>query len=180
MLLSQHTTARQWQAQRALESLGIFDILREYTPVLAGTIPLDIDIAGSDLDIICETHDLSAFEHAVIAAFGKKSGFRIAREDVAGMESVIANFDYAGFPFEIFGQPQPVTEQNAYRHLIVEARLLEIGGERARREIREMKRAGLKTEPAFAQYFHLEGDPYAVLLELSYLSEEKLRNFLVC
>jgi hypothetical protein len=60
--------------------------------------------------------------------------------------------------------------------MVVEARLLSIGGEEARREIRYLKRCGLKTEPAFARYFRLAGDPFEVLLELSRLGEEELRD----
>ncbi|MFQ5796001.1 MAG: DUF4269 domain-containing protein, partial [Candidatus Bipolaricaulia bacterium] len=66
-------------------------------------------------------------------------------------------------------------DQNAYRHMAVEARLLAIGGEQARQEIRRLKRTGLKTEPAFACYFNLEGDPYQVLLQLATLSDDELR-----
>jgi hypothetical protein len=160
-------TARQRRAYRALQSLGVFRILRAYTPVLAGTIPLNIDIPGSDLDIICAARDLDAFTRDVTAAFGARPGFRIEHVTIKGVASVIANFDHAGFPIEIFGQPRPVTEQNAYRHLVVEARLLKIGGERARRAIRKMKNAGLKTEPAFARYFGIAGDPYEELLRWS-------------
>jgi len=168
--------ARQQRAYRALQSLGIFRILRAYTPVLAGTIPLNIDIPGSDLDIICKACDLDAFARAVTDAFGAHAGFRVKRKVIKGVESVIVNYDYGGFPIEIFGQPKPVTEQNAYRHLLVEARLLKIGGESARRAIRQLRRAGLKTEPAFARYFQLEGDPYEGLLRLGELSEEELRK----
>ena len=57
--------ARQQRAYRALQSLGIFRILRDYTPILTGTIPLNIDIRGSDLDVICAAHDLEAFTRAV-------------------------------------------------------------------------------------------------------------------
>jgi Domain of unknown function (DUF4269) len=63
--------------------------------------------------------------------------------------------------------------------MIVEARLLEMGGQDARRAIRQMKNAGLKTEPAFACYFKIKGDPYEALLELSSLSEEELRKFIL-
>lgn len=88
----------------------------------------------------------------------------------------MASFNYGEFTVEIFGQPRPVVKQNAYHHMIVEARLLAIGGEQARREIRRLKASGLKTEPAFARYFDLEGDPYEVLLQLASLSEDKLRT----
>ncbi len=176
--------AGQQRAYRALQSLDLFNILRAYAPVLAGTIPLGIDIEGSDLDIICEVDrphevggasDLAAFERAVSDAFAARDGFRIERLAVKGVPTVPARFAFDGLPIEIFAQPRPVTEQNAYRHLLVEARLLAVGREDARRGIRRLKRDGLKTEPAFAHYFKIEGDPYEALLELSLLSDEEMR-----
>jgi hypothetical protein len=157
---------RQRSAFQALQSLGVFSVLRDHTPVLVGTLPIAVDVADSDLDIVCEARDLDGFERQVTAAFGACEGFRIKRKLIKGVESVIASFVHAGFPIELFGQQRPVTEQDAYRHMVVEARLLESAGEAARREIRRLKRAGLKTEPAFARYFGLEGDPYEALLRL--------------
>lgn len=168
---------RQREAYHALERLQVFGVLRDYTPVLVGTIPIGIDVEESDLDIVCEAHDLATFENQVTQAFGHHEGFRLKYKLINDLPTVVVNFD-AGFPIEIFGQPQPVTEQNAYRHMIVEARLLAIGGEEAQREIRRLKRMGLKTEPAFARYFNLEGNPFEVLLQLSRLSEDELRTFI--
>lgn len=159
--------ARQQHAYRALQALGVFDILRDYSPILVGTVPLDIDIEGSDLDIICEARDLAAFARQVTSAFGAHARFRIEQKSADGTPRVVADFEFDGWPVQIFGQPRPATEQNAYRHMLVEARVLAMGGEVAREEIRRLKQAGVKTEPAFAQYLHLEGDPYAALLQLS-------------
>ena len=176
---------RQQHAYRALEALDIFTLLRAYNPILTGTFPIGIDIEQSDLDIICEAgrlgaeneaKGLAAFEDIVREAYGECSDFRIERTVVKDIPTVFARFVFDGLPMEIFGQPQPVSEQNAYRHLVVEARLLGIGGNRARREIRKLKRNGLKTEPAFARYFHLEGDPYEVLLRISRLEDDELRE----
>ncbi|RKY66402.1 MAG: DUF4269 domain-containing protein, partial [Candidatus Latescibacterota bacterium] len=153
-------TERQLQAHKVLQRLGVFDALKKYSPLLVGTIPLGIDVANSDLDIICEVHDFPQFERQVITAFGQMEDFRIRQATVGGVPSVIANFTYGEFPIEIFGQPRPVIEQNAYRHMQVECRLLMIGGEKARQAIRRLKQLGLKTEAAFAQYFRIEGDPY--------------------
>jgi hypothetical protein len=167
---------RQRAAYGALESLGVMHILGAFSPVLVGTIPIGIDVQTSDLDIVCEAQDLVAFERRVIEAFGQGEGFRVRRKWIKGVPSVVANLRHGGFEVEIFGQPQPVAEQHAYRHMVVEARLLAIGGEEARREIRRLKASGLKTEPAFARYFGLAGDPFEVLLELSRLGEEELRD----
>jgi hypothetical protein len=168
--------ARQRKAFRALQSLDILSILSEHTPVLVGTIPIAIDVEDSDLDVVCEAQDLATFEERVTSAFGRQKGFRIRKKLIKGVPSVVASFHHAGFRIEVFGQPQPVREQHAYRHMVVEARLLVLGGEAARQGVQSLKRAGLKTEPAFASYFHLTGDPYEVLLKLSRLSEDRLRQ----
>ena len=41
-----------------------------------------------------------------------------------GTESIKVNFEFEGFEFELFAQPKPVRNQNAYRHMIVEHMLL--------------------------------------------------------
>jgi hypothetical protein len=155
--------------------LQVLNVLRDYTPVLVGTVPIAIDIGTSDLDVICEVYDLEAFEELVLGAFGGQPGFRLKHKRVNDLSVVVAHFE-AEFPIEVFGQPRPVVEQNAYRHMDVQARLLALGGEGARREIVRLKRAGLKTEPAFARYFGLRGDPFEVLLELSRLDEQELQS----
>lgn len=167
-------TARQQAAYQALCSLRMWDLLAAYTPVLAGTIPLNIDIDSSDLDIICEVHDPGAFARDVRRHFDTQPGFSLRQRQIDSLPTVIANFTAEGFPVEIFGQPRPVQQQNAYAHLTVEARLLRLGGEDARRAIQDLKRAGLKTEPAFACYFGLPGDPYQALLALAALDDAQL------
>ncbi len=167
---------KQRRAYQALCSLRVFDILRDHDPVLVGTVPIEVDIETSDLDIICAAYDLERFEREVSAAYGSCKGFEMERKTVESVPRVVADFTYGEFAIQVFGQPRPVTEQNGYRHMVIEARLLEIGGEQAREEIRRLKRAGYKTEPAFAHYFGLEGDPYKVLLELDSLGEVELRR----
>lgn len=158
-------TPRQQSAYQALQSLRIFDILRDYSPVLAGTIPLAIDIESSDLDIICEAHDLDAIESHISFAYGGQPDFSVARTTKNNLRTLIARFTYGTWPVEIFAQPRLCTEQNAFRHMVAEAHLLRTGGEPARRAIRDLKSSGFKTEPAFASYFLLPGDPYEALLD---------------
>jgi hypothetical protein len=169
-------TQRQRDAYRALQTLDLFAVLRDYSPVLVGTIPLDLDVEQSDLDIICQVHDRLSFQYRVTRAFGRRPHFQVRSTRKDNLPSVIVSFTAAGFPIEIFGQPRPVTEQTAYRHMVVESRLLAIGGEAARRKIRELKCTGLKTEPAFARHFHLRGDPYQRLLEFAGLGDEELAS----
>lgn len=62
--------------------------------------------------------------------------------------------------------------------MIVEKKLQEISGENTRKQIIKLKKLGLKTEPAFAKYFNLKGDPFDELLKLSRLNKEELILFL--
>lgn len=158
-------TDRQREAYRTLADLRLFERLAAFTPVLAGTIPLDIDLPGSDLDIICQAADLDHFAALVRAAYGDQPDFRVTRKEVGALPTVIARFTRATFPIELFAQDRPVQEQNAYRHMIAEARLLASAGPGAKEAIRALKAGGLKTEPAFAAYFNLPGDPYEALLK---------------
>jgi hypothetical protein len=161
-----------------LEALRVFALLGAFDPVLAGTIPLDIDIPGSDLDIVCYAADVDAFAQQLHATFGHCSTFVLQHTVVDGLPTVIGQFTYQGFPIEIFGQPRPVREQHAVRHMVVEERLLRHGGVEVRRHIRQLKGQGRKTEPAFAVVFRLPGDPYQTLLQLAELEEEDLVSVL--
>ncbi len=167
-------TERQQAAYRALQELGLFRDLAAYDPVLIGTIPLDVDLPHSDLDIACHAPDLTAFLDKVMALYGQRPDFRLARKRIRGVASAVIHFSHAGFPVEIFAQPQPVERQYGYRHMLVEARLLDLGGEEARQAVRALKAAGLKTEPAFARHFRLRGDPYERLWQLSFADDATL------
>ena len=169
-------TARQREAYVVLADSGVFQDLAPYTPALAGTVPLDLDVEGSDLDIICRAGDLAEFENRVRRLYGDQEAFVVRRLAVRGAESVVAGFSFNGWAFEVFAQDVPVAEQYACLHLLVEDRLLRIGGEPARDAIRELKRQGLKTEPAFARYFALAGDPYEELARLARVSDDELRK----
>ena len=169
-----HGTATQQAAYHALEALRVFALLRAFDPVLAGTIPLDIDIPGSDLDIVCCATDVEAFAQHLHTTFGQCDTFGLQHTIIDGLPTVIAQFTAQGFLIEIFGQPRPVMEQHAVRHMVVEERLLRHGGAEVRQHIRHLKSQGLKTEPAFAVVFRLPGDPYQTLLQLAELGEAEL------
>lgn len=171
---------RQKNAYQAITTLGVFEILKEYTPILVGTIPLNVDVKNSDLDVICEVHDHSTFLSLLRKSFGHHSGFRQSHYCLKGIETTVTNFFFEQFEFEIFGQPIPTKHQNAYRHMVIEERLLRIGGEGSYKAIRELKTNGYKTEPAFVTYFQIKcDDPYAKLLELECWTDEDLRNLLM-
>jgi hypothetical protein len=167
-------TKRQQQAYKALKDLKVLEIMKPYNPTLVGTIPINIDISNSDLDIICEVYNFAEFEKLIINSFSKYNEFTTMRKKDGNLLASISSFNYGGFMIEIFGQSKPVTKQNAYRHMEVEAKLLELFGEGLRKEIVKLKELGLKTEPAFAKYFNIKGDPYEEMLKLSELSKDEL------
>lgn len=168
---------RQRAALSVLHDLAVFERLSAYSPVLAGTIPIAIDTADSDLDVLCEARNLEAFAADVEAAYGTHDDFALSRlAEKQGAPAVGASFAHGGFVVEFFGQSRPVTEQHGFRHMVVQSRLLDLGDGRFRAAVIALKRSGLKTEPAFADLLGLAGDPYKALLGLESMTEDDLRR----
>jgi hypothetical protein len=156
---------RQQAAYAALTSHDIPGKLAAFDPVLAGTIPIGIDVATSDLDMICYWADKNAFADTLQRCFGEYRGFLLTEMAVRGEEAVVVSFEADGFAVEIFGQNIPVRQQNAYRHLLIEHRILNEKGKTFRQQIIQLKQQGYKTEPAFALLLGLDtDDPYSALL----------------
>jgi len=168
-------TARQAIARAAFARLARHPALQGTRPVLAGTFPLELDVAASDLDIICEVRNPARFADRLARAFGHRPGFRLWLRNVDGLPTVVARFPEAGLPVEIFAQGRPAHAQRAVRHLRAEARLIKLHGEPLRRCVRARKTQGVKTEPAFASCLGLAGDPYLALLDLYRASDAALR-----
>lgn len=155
---------RQQAAYKEIIRLHILTDLIEYNPILTGTIPIDIDIAESDLDIICECRNHKEFSNKIIDLYGKQKRFRIKTELYNGIKSTIAEFKGPTFNIEIFGQDIPTKEQNAYKHMMIEYKILKEKGKAFKNEIIKLKQNGMKTEPAFAQLLGIKGNPYNKLL----------------
>lgn len=159
-----------------LKEMNIMEILHHYNPILVGTVPLGIQVEGSDLDIICEVHDMEAFAGKVARYFGDRDDYCCESRTVKGMPRIKINFTEGAWPIELFGQPRTTKLQNGYLHMIIEAQLLNLMGEEFRQRVIELKSAGMKTEPAFAQLLNLEGDPYEALLNLGNCAPEVLAS----
>lgn len=158
--------ARQQKVYAVLMERGIFEALQGFTPLLTGTIPIGIDTAQSDLDIICCCTDQQRFAQHLTDSFGHYDAFALWYAQYHGYDTVIGNFNAGGFAIEVFAQNRPVKLQEAYRHMVIEHALLIKHGEPLRSEVLRLKNSGVKTEPAFAQALKLEGDPYEALLKL--------------
>lgn len=63
--------------------------------------------------------------------------------------------------------------------MIVERRLLALDEISAVESIRTLKREGLKTEPAFARFYKLSGNPYEVLYRLAEANEHELHQIIL-
>ncbi|TPG58917.1 DUF4269 domain-containing protein [Hymenobacter nivis] len=164
----QKGNSRQQRAYAVLTELALWPTLHAFDPVLAGTIPLAIDLPTSDLDVICEVPlpSQTSFRQVLQDQYGHLTGFRLRHTVSQGQAAVVGSFCYAGVALEVFGQALPTSQQYAVRHLVVEAAVLQMGGEAWRAAVQRLKQQGVKTEPAFAQLLHLPGDPYEALLTL--------------
>ena len=151
---------------KILYHLHIFD------PVLTGTLPLNLFIEGkSDLDILCEVYEFEKIKSILVKFFGDKPNFEIIKKKINNLPTLLCRFTIDPFPFEIFCQPVKVKQQLAYRHMIIEYKLLQTHGESFRKKVLALKRDGVKTEPAFTRLLNLNGDPYKVLLTLESSNE---------
>jgi len=165
-------TPVQQKAYIELVSLNIFTNLKRFNPILAGTIPIDISIKNSDLDIICHCTNHKDFSKRLSDLYGNKKDFQIQTKQINGKQTTIAKFQGMHFPIEIFGQNIPSLEQNAVQHLLIECKILKNKGAQFKKQIIQLKESGLKTEPAFAKLLGLKGDPYQELLEFRYENGE--------
>ncbi|REC74644.1 DUF4269 domain-containing protein [Chryseobacterium elymi] len=159
---------RQKRAYEVLKKYQIFEKLKPYSPILAGTIPIEIDIENSDLDIICEV-DLKFEEDflddiAMSRLMPGDTDVKIENIIINGEKSIVLNFMLEEFSIEIFAQNKPSIEQNAYRHMLAEYNILKEKGEDFKYKIIELKKQGVKTEPAFGLLMGLK-NPYEDLLK---------------
>lgn len=159
-----------------LKKYRLLETLRDYDPILVGTVPIGVNIKGSDLDIISEVKDFNDFERQMEEQFNKYFEFSLTRRVVNSVERIKVNFVIEGWPIEIFGQDKPTHEQNGFRHMVIEDRMIRMYGEKFKDQIIQLKIEGLKTEPAFAKILKLEGDPYLRLLEIYKWTDEELRD----
>lgn len=163
--------------QKALADSGVLDLLARFDPRIAGTLPLGVSLAGSDIDILCHAPEPNDVADCLWEARERLSGL-VLRRWISEDRPLVATFDLSGWPVEVFASPVEVDRQAGWRHFIVEQRLLQLAGEALRERVMSLRHAGAKTEPAFATVLGLSGDPYAELYRLSQASAEELRVIL--
>ncbi|MFV8257176.1 VOC family protein [Bdellovibrio bacteriovorus] len=160
----------------AVKSSGVLKSLKEHQPLLVGTYPLGMNVSGSDVDVLINIPDLTTAETLLKKHFSGFENFKA--ETHAQYAAVTASFDFQGVTFEVFAQVKGTVKQNGNLHFLVEERLLHVGGSFLAEKILALRKAGDKTEPAFAKALNLSGNPYDELLRLQKLSESELRQLL--
>jgi hypothetical protein len=169
-------TERQKAAFQALQRIGIFELLKEHSPVVAGAITLDVDLTQSPVEIICSTDNLEILSEDINEHFRDCDNFELKHTVVRNQPTVIANFSSYNFNFEIFAQGQSVFTQPKVVLTLLEARLLTFAPKEAREKIRELKKKGLSTEEAFAKCFEITGDPEEELLKIAKSTDRDILN----
>jgi len=164
MALIKNGNKKQREAYEAIQSLGILHDFSSYTPLLCGTIPLDIDHDQSDLDMVLRAEDLTELARELKEKYGEYEAFSQKRVAARGNEVLVTNFFFQGFEFELYAQNERTEEQYGYLHMVVEYKVLKDHPE-WKQLIREKKKKGTKTEPAFCEMLELEGDPYEELIQ---------------
>jgi hypothetical protein len=155
---------KQVLAYEILTRNNVLERIAEFDSILVGTIPINIDIENSDLDIICYWKNKTDFKTKIQDVFGNEKEFKIQETHIDNLETVIANFRIDPFEIEIFGQNIPTKNQNGYKHMLIESQILASKDENFRLEIIKLKQKGYKTEPAFGLLLGLKNDPYLELL----------------
>jgi hypothetical protein len=143
-------------------------------PALVGSLPLDLALAESPIAISSFAADLKSYSQMLRTEFGALENFESARGIRLGVATLITRFSFAAELYEIFTQNVFVPQQHCVVQLLVEERLLLLGGISFRESILEKRLTGLSTELAFGAVLGLE-DPDRELLELEDLSDVELR-----
>lgn len=163
----------QQKTYEILKELNLFHDLKEFDPILIGTIPIGLYIKGSDIDIACNMKDKEIFKERVNSLFSNFSSFIVYNHK----DKYMAAFSYKNLPIEIYAESCNTIMQNGFRHMMIEYRILQLTDKKFRENILELKRKGVKTEPAFGELLSMS-QPYEDLLTLEKMDMDSLALFL--
>ncbi|KKO90503.1 hypothetical protein AAW12_15565 [Sphingobacterium sp. Ag1] len=152
----------QKKAYRLLTDYHITTLLDAYDPIVVGTIPIQLDVGGSDIDIILCVDDFDALEEMLSLNFSKHAHFRLRRP---ADRVIVCRFTIEEQLFEIYATDEATEIQNGYLHMLKEHEIIQLRGGEFAEQVRQLKRSGIKTEPAFCQLLGIEGDAYTELLK---------------
>ncbi|TGN19841.1 DUF4269 domain-containing protein [Leptospira idonii] len=161
-----------------LSNHKIIPKLTGFYPLIAGTIPIGIDTEESDVDILAYYNNPNHLIKITYAKFRHYKDFATETITIDGEPSLKINFSTDQFAYEIFAQKIKPEKQKGFLHMIAEKRILDLAGENFRNQIIAKKKQKIKTEPAFGELLGWKGDPYQILADLAFSSEEELKKVL--
>jgi predicted metalloenzyme YecM len=162
----------------ALVESQILTTFKDLNPLVAGTFPLGLSGKDSDLDVLVFSNQLDDLSKRVQNHYRNFKDFSIEVKQKDSQRYLLANFSFGDVPFEIYACDVEPINQRAYRHFLIEERILSMGGVRAYEEVKSLLASGLKTEPAFAKLLGLLDDPYLALLEVQKWSPARLEKLI--
>lgn len=168
---------KQKQSYKILKNIKIFKILKEFNPILVGTIPIGIDVEKSDLDIVCEINleNKDNLKNISIKNFSQLENFKIL-DTFLTTGVIVINFFVDNMEIEIYASKVSSIKTNGYRHMVIEDRILNCCNLKFKENIVSLKRSGIKTEPAFAKLLELNGNPYEELLNFGNLRDSDIKE----
>jgi len=142
----------------------------KYQPTIVGTYPIDIQVEGSDIDIILMVKNYEDYIEE-LSRFSHEKSFSIEVKDI-----VVCQFEISNYKIELYASHEPIETLNSYRHLAIEKRVLDLLGEPFKEEVVSLKSKGLKTEPAFCVLLGLYGNSYDALLKVEGMTDQEIIN----
>ncbi len=161
-----------------LETWKILKSLHGFKPTVVGTIPLGVDLPNSDVDILTKFNLPSHLVKICYAKFRNFEKFHLEEKNIHGEPTILVKFKTRLFHYEIFGQKIEPNLQEGFIHMKVEERILNLATKSFRDKVLELKRGGMKTEPAFSQLLGLHGDPYKRISELANATDTHLKQLI--
>ena len=140
---------------------------------MVSTIFVQLDLPGSDIDIICCHQKKQDLKQQFEKTFSRYDDFVFSERE----NYCIGRFYFDGFPFEVYSSNQLVRLQLGYRHFKIMETLSQYGGEPFRSKVRLLKTKGYKTEPAICEVLSLTGDPYISILQVEQWSSQNFKHF---
>ena len=153
---------------RLIESFSIFN------PIIVGTIPIEIDIPSSDVDIIIDLSKGDILIYFKEFAKNFRNFILEIKINKISENSFIAQFQTENFKFEIFGEFKETSKQFGFVHMVIENEILNLLGQDFKNSIKKLKYKGFKTELAFCVLLNINEDPYGFLYNLKNL---KMNDF---
>ncbi|MBI1364070.1 MAG: DUF4269 domain-containing protein [Proteobacteria bacterium] len=168
------------EALAETHSMALPMLLEGFNPCLTGSFAVGLALPDSDLDFVCEAHDMGAFEQAVRDAFSDCTDFDCVQKEMRGGPACVATFESPnGYSVELIGQPVPVKQNYAYLRMLVTARLLALAGKEGRDALLKLKKNGVTTDEALAVLFGIDSAPMDTLYApMAMMDDEELQAFI--